>query len=98
MADIQVTREDEGSRGRYVARVAGREGEAELTYVVTSPNVVSANHTFAPVSLRGSGAAQALVERLVADARAEGRKIIPLCSYVDAQFDRHPEWAGVRAR
>ena len=41
MADIQVTREDEGSRGRYVARVAGREGEAELTYVVTSPTVVS---------------------------------------------------------
>ena len=40
MADIQVTREDEGSRGRYVARVAGREGEAELTYVVTSPNTL----------------------------------------------------------
>jgi predicted GNAT family acetyltransferase len=97
MADVHIEREETGSRGRYTARVAGREGEAELTYVLRAPSLISANHTGAPLSLRGSGAAQALVERLVADARAEGRKIIPLCSYIDAQFQRHPEWADLRA-
>lgn len=97
MADIHVFREVSGNRGRYVARVDGRDGEAELTYVLRDPNLISANHTGAPANLRGSGAAQVLVERLVADARTEGRRIIPLCSYVEAQFQRHPEWADVRA-
>ncbi len=97
MTGVQIEREETGPRGRYTARVAGREGVAELTYVVRAPGLISANHTGAPLSLRGSGAAAALVERLVADARAEGRKIIPLCSYIDAQFQRHPGWADVRA-
>ena len=29
----------------------------------------------------------------IADARAEGRKIVPLCPFVNAQRRRHPEWA-----
>ncbi len=40
---------------------------------------------------------EALVEALIEDARSEGFKIIPTCSYVAAQFDRHPEWADLRA-
>ena len=26
-----------------------------------------------------------------------GTKIVPLCSYVVAQFRRHPEWSGLLA-
>ena len=33
----------------------------------------------------------------VADARAEGFKIIPRCSYVMAQARRHPAWSDVLA-
>ena len=46
-----------------------------------------------PDGLRGTGAGLALVERLVADARAESWKIVPLCPYVNAQRAKHPEWA-----
>ncbi|TIW42998.1 MAG: N-acetyltransferase, partial [Mesorhizobium sp.] len=31
----------------------------------------------------------------VEDARAAGKKIIPLCPFANAQFRRHPEWADV---
>ena len=47
--------------------------------------------------MRGQGVAQVLVEALVADAREQGFKIVPQCSYVEAQFRRHPEWADLLA-
>lgn len=97
MADVTVTRELTASKGRYVGRIAGVEGEAELTFSRANPQLVIADHTGAPDSMRGMGAARALVERLVADARAEGFKIVPLCPFVKAQFERHPDWSDLRA-
>ncbi|HEU0224435.1 MAG TPA: GNAT family N-acetyltransferase [Steroidobacteraceae bacterium] len=96
MADITITRELTASKGRYVGRIAGVEGEAELTFSRANPQLVIADHTGAPDSMRGMGAAKALVERLVADARAEGFKIMPLCPFVKAQFDRNPDWSDLR--
>jgi predicted GNAT family acetyltransferase len=95
MPDIEITREMQPTRGRYVGRIEGVEGEAELTFSRTSPTLIIADHTFAPDSMRGMGAARALVDRLIADARAEGFKIIPLCPYVKSQYQRHPEWSDV---
>ena len=91
MADHLITREILGHHGRYVIKANG--DEAELTYSITTPELVIADHTFVPDSFRGTGAGLALVTRLVADARAEGFKIMPLCPFVNAQRLRHPEWA-----
>lgn len=95
MTEITITREMTETRGRYAGRIIGLDGEAELTLSRASPILVIADHTFAPDSLRGTGVAKALVERLIADARAERFRIVPLCSYVKAQADRHPEWSDV---
>ncbi|HEY7754449.1 MAG TPA: GNAT family N-acetyltransferase [Steroidobacteraceae bacterium] len=97
MADVTITRELTASKGRYVGRVAGVEGEAELTFSRANPRLVIADHTGAPDSMRGMGVAKALVERLIADARAEGFRIMPLCPFVKAQFERHPDWSDLRA-
>jgi predicted GNAT family acetyltransferase len=43
--------------------------------------------------MRGTGAGQAIVEFMVADARARGFRIMPLCPFVNAQRKKHPEWA-----
>lgn len=91
MADHVISREVAGHKGRYVIRANG--DEAELTYSITTPELVIADHTFVPDSFRGTGAGVALVTRLVADARAEGFKIMPLCPFVNAQRLRHAEWA-----
>ena len=95
MPDITITLETSPDGGRYVGRVAGVPAEAELTYRRAGADLVIANHTFAPPEMRGTGIAQALVERLVADARAQGFKIKPTCTYVVAQAKRHPEWGDV---
>ena len=97
MADaIEITRTDETTHGAYRAELPGEERAAELTWRARG-DVRVANHTFVPPELRGRGIAQQLVEALVADAREQGFAIVPQCSYVDAQFRRHPEWAEVLA-
>ncbi len=48
-------------------------------------------HVEAPHALRGTGAAGRLMAGVVEHARAEGRKIVPLCSYAAAWLKRHPE-------
>jgi predicted GNAT family acetyltransferase len=95
VTEINISKEDDGLRGRYVARVSGNEAEAELTFTHTGPGVFSADHTVAPASLKGTGAAAALVDTLIADARTIGFQIIPHCSYVRSRYEKHPEWQDV---
>ena len=68
-----------------------------MTYSITSPTLVIADHTAVPDALRGTGAGLAMLTRFVADARAEGFKIVPLCPFVNATRKKHPEWADVFA-
>ena len=93
MAEIEFTRELMPTNSRYVAHIDGVEGEAELTFSRSSATLVSADQTFALDFIRGIGAAKALADRLIADARTEGFKILPLCPYVKSQYLHHPEWA-----
>lgn len=92
---VRISYEDKGHKGRFVARIAGIDGEGELTISKVSDVLVVADHTLAPDTLRGTGAALALVEALIADARAKAYRVIPLCPYVRAQSLKHPEWADV---
>ena len=95
--EIGVDREDDGGiQGRYVIHLEG-DREAELTYAKREDGALIAQHTFVPPSHRGRGLADKLVGRLIEDARAGGYKIAPTCSYVIAQFRRHPEWADLHA-
>lgn len=50
-------------------------------------------HTFVPPELRGRGLAERLVRRALHEARAEGWKIVPACSYVATFVRRHPEYS-----
>ena len=93
MPNCDIARSVEGAKGRYLLVQDGHE--ADLTYSILSPQTVIADHTAVPDALRGSGAGQALVRRLIEDARSEGFKIVPLCPFVNAQRRRHPEWADL---
>jgi predicted GNAT family acetyltransferase len=83
--------------GRYVARIDGVQGEAEISFASLGARI-RAEHTHAPETMRGTGAARALVEYMVSDARKSGFKIIPVCPYVRAQFEKHPDWQDVVSR
>ncbi len=91
--DIEITREETDTKGRYAAVVDGHE--AEMTYSRAGKTTIIIDHTGVPDALRGRGVGQALVRRGVEDARAEGRKIVPLCPFAKAQIARHPDWQDV---
>lgn len=94
--DPPVEHETDGASGRYVIRFPdGTEGE--MTYRGVREGVIAIDHTYVPPRQRGRGHAERLVAAGLAGARAEGLRILPLCSYVAAQFRRHSEWAELRA-
>lgn len=95
MTEHVVSREHGATKGRFVLRKDG--DEAELTYSVTTPALIIADHTAVPDSFRGTGAGVALVQAMVTAARAEGFRVVPLCPFVNAQRKKHPEWADVFA-
>lgn len=59
-------------------------------------NTWFAEHTFVNPDYSGRGIAKQLVEKLVEQARAKGKKIVPICSYVVREFEKNPEYADVR--
>ncbi|MFC3612735.1 GNAT family N-acetyltransferase [Lutimaribacter marinistellae] len=93
MSEFDIHREEGESKGRYWLVLDGHE--AEMTYSRLGNASIIIDHTGVPDALRGRGAGEALVARGVADARAEGRKIVPLCPFAKAQIARHPEWQDV---
>ncbi|MFQ6549161.1 GNAT family N-acetyltransferase [Aestuariibius sp. 2305UL40-4] len=93
MTGDKITKEVDGSKGRYVYRDG--DDEAELTISILSPKLVIADHTGVPPAFEGQGIGLKLLERLIADAKEDGFKIVPLCPFVNAQRRRHPEWADL---
>ena len=94
MSDLNIQLEDGETRGRYFVAAPGGE-VAEMTFSKAGAGTIIIDHTGVPDAFRGQGVGAALVARGVEDARAAGKKIIPLCPFAAAQFRRHPEWADV---
>ena len=79
--------------GHFLIDHEGRR-VAELTYHRSGADIV-VTHTWVDPGRRGKGDAKRLVDAVVALARGEKVKIVPLCSYV-AKVTRGSEYADVR--
>lgn len=97
MAEVTITHEGHGDRGRYTAEVAGSEHTGHLDWEARGEDVRMATHTIVPPPIGGRGVAAKLVEALIADAREQGFRVDPRCSYVEAMFRRNKDWAELRA-
>lgn len=95
--EFTVEREESAGHGRYVIRLPG-ELEAEMTFRKLGSDVIAIDHTYTPPEFRGQNIAALLMQRTIADARRDGVRIQPICSYAVAQFRRHPDWADLLAQ
>jgi predicted GNAT family acetyltransferase len=94
-AVMVVGHEEQGHRGAFTIE---REGKrlAELTYTVAGSRVIL-DHTSVDDLLRGTGAGRELVKAAVEWARANDRRLMPLCPYARSVFDKTPEYRDVLA-
>lgn len=93
MSDLDIRNERDGLRGRLTTIVAGHE--AELIYQMSGSDRILALHTGVPGAIGGRGVGQDLVAQLVSMAEEDGRKILPICSYVDAMLRRRSDWVDL---
>jgi predicted GNAT family acetyltransferase len=86
---------DNEAKRRYEGRVDG-----ELAGIVEYGRIegrIVAIHTEVLPAFEGRGIASALVRRVLADARRDGRKVTPRCPFFASHFERHPEDADLLA-
>ncbi len=98
MTNLTIDREEDAGGGRYVAMLDGVESELTFTRATRDGRkLMIIDHTGVPSVLSGRGVGLALVRRVVEDARAEGVRLVPHCSFVRVMMNRHPEWQDVLA-
>jgi predicted GNAT family acetyltransferase len=86
--DAQLAVRHNKAAQRFEAEVPG--GIAHADYQLVG-NVMQMVHTEVPAAQESRGIAGKVVQAALDYARANGLKVLPVCSYVVAYFQRHPE-------
>lgn len=76
-------------------QLPSEQGEARLSYRVVDAQTLDFSSTYVEPGRRGRGLAAEVVRAGLDYARAEGKRVIPSCSYVRAYLRRHPEYADL---
>jgi predicted GNAT family acetyltransferase len=61
------------------------------------PGTIVLTHTGVTPAARGEGVGSRLVAGVLEDIRARGLRVVPLCPFVAAYIERHPEHADLVA-
>lgn len=85
---------DNPAAGRFEIRIG--DEVAFVTYR-REGNTIAYIHTEVPEALEGHGIAARLAAHALEYARANGLLVVPLCPYVAAYLERHPEYQDLVA-
>lgn len=90
--DIQL--EQSETKGAFYI---GQNGErlAEMTFSRAGNNLIIIDHTEVSDKLRGTGAGKQLVEAAVTFARNNQLKVLPLCPFARAVFEKNKAYSDV---
>jgi predicted GNAT family acetyltransferase len=86
----EVDVRDDPERGRYEARVGSvLAGYADYH---SQPGLITALHTEVDPAFEGRGVGSELVRRMLDDIRSRDARVLPVCPFVRAFLQRHPEY------
>lgn len=92
---MQIQHKQTGSKGAFFIE-ADEDIIAELVYALSNNNMVI-EHTEVDPELQGKNIGYELVHHAVEYARTHHHKIVPVCRFAKAVFDKKPDFSDVLA-
>lgn len=86
--------EDSAEKSRFELAV---ENQIAFAAYSRRGDVLLMTHTEVPDALQGRGVASALIGGALIIVRERGERIVPLCQFVAAYMERHPDQADLVA-
>lgn len=84
-----------GNKGEFVALQDGQKA-GEMTYSIAGADLMIIDHTGVNEAFKGLGVGKRiLLDGVVAYARTHKIKVLPLCPFAKAMFDKMPEIGDV---
>ena len=87
MSDTSEVRNNQ-AEGQYELEI---DGQLAIAAYERRDGALVFTHTQVPEALEGEGVGSRLISAALQDARDQGLKVIPLCEFVAAYIERHPE-------
>lgn len=91
---MEIQQNDDGRKGAFFVE-QGASIAAKMTYVWAGNNKIIIDHTEVNESLHGQNVGKQLVHHAVEFSRSKGIKIIPLCPFAKAVFEKTREYDDV---
>ena len=91
---MNIEQIEHGSKGAFIIK-ENNQRLAEMTYSRAGDSLIIIDHTEVSDALRGKGAGKQLVSAAVNYAREKKIKILPLCPFARAVFDKTPAFSDV---
>jgi predicted GNAT family acetyltransferase len=73
------------------------DGHTALAAYRLKPGVITFTHTEVPEALGGRGVGSELAKGALDQARQRGLKVVPLCPFIKAYIEKHPEYQDLLA-
>ncbi|GIZ08992.1 GNAT family N-acetyltransferase [Flavobacterium sp. UMI-01] len=68
---------------------------AQMTFRFSGATKIIILHTEVDSEYKGQGLGKLLLSNAIAFAQESALKILPLCPFAKAYFDKHPEWNSI---
>lgn len=92
---MEIQQQEDGKKGEFYLELDGIK-QASMTYSYAGDDKIIIDHTEVDESLKGQGVGYKLVEASVDFAREKGLKIMPLCPFANAVFNKKSTYNDVR--
>lgn len=91
---MKIEHVDDGRKGAfYIGEI--HDFKAEMTYIWAGTQKIIVDHTQVNPELKGQGMGGKLLDELVAFAREKKIKVLPLCPFANAQFEKNVGYRDV---
>ncbi|MCA0132638.1 GNAT family N-acetyltransferase [Winogradskyella alexanderae] len=92
---MTIKQHEDNNKGEFYLEADGNK-LASMTYSYAGDDKIIIDHTEVDESLKGQGVGYKLVEASVDFAREKGLKIMPLCPFANAVFNKKKEYNDLR--